>query len=87
MPGDLILEVNGKDLRTAAYEQVAYTLKVELISYIKKNISLFGFYQTLPHSRVYIKIGRLKGNTRQNLVPNESKIRSRSSSANKINDR
>ncbi len=44
MPGDLILEVNGKDLRTAAYEQVAYTLKVELISYTKKNISLFGFY-------------------------------------------
>jgi len=44
MPGDLILEVNGKDLRTAAYEHVAYTLKVELISYIKKNISLFGFY-------------------------------------------
>jgi len=31
MSGDLILEVNGKDLRTAAYEHVAYTLKVELI--------------------------------------------------------
>jgi len=27
MSGDLIVEVNGKDLRTAAYEQVAYTLK------------------------------------------------------------
>lgn len=31
MSGDLILEVNGKDLRTAAYEEVAYTLKVEFI--------------------------------------------------------
>lgn len=31
MSGDLIIEVNGKDLRTAAYEQVAYTLKVKLI--------------------------------------------------------
>ncbi|CAF0974575.1 unnamed protein product [Adineta steineri] len=69
MSGDLILEVNGKDLRTAAYEQVAYTLK------------------TLPHSRVYIKIGRLKANARQNLVSNEPKNRSRSSSANRINDR
>lgn len=29
MSGDLIVEVNGKDLRTAAYEQVAYTLKVK----------------------------------------------------------
>ena len=28
MSGDLILEVNGQDLRTAAYEHVAYTLKV-----------------------------------------------------------
>jgi hypothetical protein len=28
MSGDLILEVNGKDLRTAPYSQVAYTLKV-----------------------------------------------------------
>jgi hypothetical protein len=35
MSGDLIIEVNGKDLRTAAYEHVAYTLKVELI-YSKK---------------------------------------------------
>ena len=37
MSGDLILEVNGQDLRTAAYEHVAYTLKVEilLISYIE----------------------------------------------------
>lgn len=31
MSGDLILEVNGKDLRTAAYEQVACTLKVIFI--------------------------------------------------------
>ena len=30
MSGDLILEVNGQDLRTAAYEHVAYTLKVNL---------------------------------------------------------
>ena len=29
MSGDLILEVNGQDLRTAAYEHVAYTLKVD----------------------------------------------------------
>lgn len=28
MSGDLILEVNAQDLRTAAYEHVAYTLKV-----------------------------------------------------------
>ena len=28
MSGDLILEVNGQDLRTAAYAHVAYTLKV-----------------------------------------------------------
>jgi hypothetical protein len=28
MSGDLILEVNGQDLRTAAYDHVAYTLKV-----------------------------------------------------------
>ncbi|CAF4646124.1 unnamed protein product [Rotaria sp. Silwood1] len=69
MSGDLILEVNGKDLRTAAYEQVAYTLK------------------TLPHSRVYIKIGRLKANARENFVSNEPKTRSRSSSTNKTNDR
>ncbi|CAF2616811.1 unnamed protein product [Rotaria sp. Silwood2] len=69
MSGDLILEVNGKDLRTAAYEQVAYTLK------------------TLPHSRVYIKIGRLKANARENFVSNEHKIQSRSSSTNKTNDR
>jgi hypothetical protein len=27
MSGDLILDVNGQDLRTAAYEHVAYTLK------------------------------------------------------------
>jgi hypothetical protein len=35
MSGDLILEVNGQDLRTAAYEHVAYTLKVldEFIKY------------------------------------------------------
>jgi len=58
MSGDLILEVNGKDLRAATYEQVAYTLK------------------TLPHARVYIKIGRLKANSQ-----------SCSSSINKINDR
>ena len=31
MSGDLILEVNGQDLRTAAYEHVAYTLKVRPI--------------------------------------------------------
>ncbi len=31
MCGDLILEVNGKDLRTAEYDKVAYTLKVKLI--------------------------------------------------------
>lgn len=30
MSGDLILEVNGQDLRTAAYEHVAYTLKVAI---------------------------------------------------------
>jgi len=60
MSGDLILEVNGKDLRTATYEHIAYTLK------------------TLPHDRVYIKIGRLKANTYQT---------SRSSPTNKINDR
>jgi hypothetical protein len=36
MSGDLILEVNGQDLRTAAYEHVAYTLKVyiEFIEYL-----------------------------------------------------
>ncbi|CAF0743296.1 unnamed protein product [Rotaria sordida] len=69
MSGDLILEVNGKDLRSAAYEQVAYTLK------------------TLPHARVYIKIGRLKASARENFVSNENKIRSRSSSTHKTNDR
>ncbi|CAF1185501.1 unnamed protein product, partial [Adineta ricciae] len=66
MSGDLILEVNGKDLRTAAYEQVAYTLK------------------TLPHERVFIKVGRLKANARQNFVPIETNARSRSPSANPL---
>ena len=32
MSGDLILEVNGQDLRTAAYEHVAYTLKVTVLT-------------------------------------------------------
>jgi hypothetical protein len=36
MSGDLILEVNGQDLRTAAYAHVAYTLKVRKIS-LKKH--------------------------------------------------
>ncbi|UJR23757.1 hypothetical protein I4U23_026734 [Adineta vaga] len=69
MSGDLILEVNGKDLRTAAYEQVAFTLK------------------TLPHERVYIKVGRLKANAHQNFVPIETNVRSRSPSANPLNAR
>ena len=39
MSGDLILEVNGQDLRTAAYEHVAYTLKVDeqLINYFESS--------------------------------------------------
>ncbi|CAF3807288.1 unnamed protein product, partial [Rotaria magnacalcarata] len=69
MSGDLILEVNGKDLRLAAYEQVAYTLK------------------TLPHGRVYIKIGRLKVNAHDYVVSNEHKHRSCLSSTNQTNDR
>jgi hypothetical protein len=41
MSGDLILEVNGKDLRTAAYEHVAYTLKVEFCFSYKEIFKLF----------------------------------------------
>ena len=41
MSGDLILEVNGKDLRTAAYEHVAYTLKVKLIYFLKPFYLIF----------------------------------------------
>lgn len=55
-------------------------------------------FQTLPHGRVTIKIGRLKPSarlqTRQNSLPNDRKNRSRSSSsnirrssANKVNER
>jgi len=44
MSGDLIIEVNGKDLRTAAYEHVAYTLKVELIYSKKQNKTNSFFY-------------------------------------------
>ncbi|CAF3059816.1 unnamed protein product [Rotaria socialis] len=69
MSGDLILEVNEKDLRLAAYEQVAYTLK------------------TLPHGRVYIKIGRLKVNADEYVASSEHKHRSCLSSTNKTNDR
>jgi len=62
------------------------------------SINIFFSFQTLPHGRVHIKIGRLKPSARtqnrQNSVPAERKNRSRSSSsnlrrlsANKINDR
>ena len=37
MSGDLVLEVNGKDLRTAPYAQVAYTLKVRDLRLQKKD--------------------------------------------------
>jgi hypothetical protein len=42
MSGDLILEVNGQDLRAAAYAHVAYTLKVRKIPFEKvKYINFF----------------------------------------------
>jgi hypothetical protein len=45
MSGDLILEVNGQDLRAAAYAHVAYTLKVRKIPFEKvKYIDLFIFF-------------------------------------------
>ncbi|CAF4414764.1 unnamed protein product [Rotaria socialis] len=80
MSGDLILEVNGQDLRTAAYEHVAYTLKT--LPHGRVNIKIG---RLKPSVRVQ---------NRPNSVPNERKNRSRSSSSNfrrssatKINDR
>ncbi|CAF4656488.1 unnamed protein product [Rotaria sp. Silwood1] len=80
MSGDLILEVNGQDLRTAAYEHVAYTLKT--LPHGRVNIKI-GRLKPSAHVQ-----------NRPNSVPNERKNRSRSSSSNfrrssatKMNDR
>ncbi|CAF2877629.1 unnamed protein product [Rotaria sp. Silwood2] len=80
MSGDLILEVNGQDLRTAAYEHVAYTLKT--LPHGRVNIKI-GRLKPSVHAQ-----------NRPNSVPNERKNRSRSSSSNfrrssatKISDR
>ncbi|CAF1198688.1 unnamed protein product [Adineta steineri] len=80
MSGDLILEVNGQDLRNAAYEHVAYTLKT--LPHGKVNIKI-GRLKASSQSQ-----------NRPNSVGTDRKNRSRSSSsnfrrssANKINDR
>ncbi|UJR25101.1 hypothetical protein I4U23_006461 [Adineta vaga] len=80
MSGDLILEVNGQDLRTAAYEHVAYTLKT--LPHGRVNIKIGRLKASTQVQN------------RQNSVGNDRKNRSRSSSsnfrrlsANKLNDR
>jgi InaD-like protein len=81
MSGDLILEVNGQDLRTAAYDHVTYTLKT--LPHGRVNIKIG---RLKPSARIQ---------NRQTSVPNDRKNRSRSSSssnlrrssANKISDR
>ena len=82
MPGDLILEVNGQDLRRAEYSRVAHTLKVRNVSPEIDSPSFFSS-QTLPHARIHIKLGRLKVSPSQI----DLKTRSRSPSANKLNTR
>ncbi|CAF1001759.1 unnamed protein product, partial [Adineta ricciae] len=80
MSGDLILEVNGQDLRAAAYEHVAYTLKT--LPHGRVNIKI-GRLKASAQTQ-----------SRQNSAGNDRKNRSRSSSSNfrrssahKVNDR
>ncbi|CAF1476859.1 unnamed protein product, partial [Didymodactylos carnosus] len=67
MSGDLILEVNGQDLRKAPYEHVAYTLKT--LPHGKVTIKI-GRLKPSSH-----------GQSRQNSVSTERKSRSRSTSS------